>query len=217
LKVHQEDLKAKVDAEREAMEKYQKLMFENKNEIVNSKNISKDAKLIVEIDSLRPVSITQNILRAIRTIKVRLDLDDNSVSTSGRTINNLIFGEKFEFPITSVDDVLLVEAAADGGLCRGVSLIPLSTITDQNEKILELELNSENDGKNIVWLLNLKIILITSYYRLYQDNFMKAERRYAQNLAALEKINVGLETLSGIGIILIKLLFRTIQLFIKTR
>lgn len=217
MKVHQEDLKAKVDAEREAMEKYQKLMFENKNEIVNSKNISKDAKLIVEIDSLRPVSITQNILRAIRTIKVRLDLDDNSVSTSGRTINNLIFGEKFEFPITSVDDVLLVEAAADGGLCRGVSLIPLSTITDQNEKILELELNSENDGKNIVWLLNLKIILITSYYRLYQDNYMKAERRYAQNLAALEKINVGLETLSGIGIILIKLLFRTIQLFIKTR
>ena len=65
----------------------------------------------------------------------RLDLDDNSVSTSGRSINNLIFGEKFEFPITSVDDVLLVEAAADGGLCRGVSLIPLSTITDQNEKM----------------------------------------------------------------------------------
>ena len=179
------------------MEKYQKLMFENKNEIVNSKNISKDAKLIVEIDSLRPVSITQNILRAIRTIKVRLDLDENSVSTSGRSINNLIFGEKFEFPITNVDDVLLVEAAADGGLCRGVSLIPLSTITDQNEKILELELNSENDDKNIVWLLNLKIILITSYYRLYQDNYFKAERRYAQNLAALEKINVGLETLSG--------------------
>jgi hypothetical protein len=197
LKVHQEDLKAKVDAEREGMEKYQKLMFENKNEIVNSKNISKDAKLIIEIDSLRPVSISQNILRAIRTIKVRLDLDDNTITTSGRPINNLIYGEKFEFPITTIDDVLLVEAAADGGLCRGVSMIPLSTISDQSEKNLELELNSENDDKNIVWLLKLKITLITSYYRLYQDNYLKAERRYVQNLAGLEKINAGLESLSG--------------------
>ncbi len=197
MKVHQEDLKAKVDAEREGMEKYQKLMFENKNEIVNSKNISKDAKLIIEIDSLRPVSISQNILRAIRTIKVRLDLDDNTITTSGRPINNLIYGEKFEFPITTIDDVLLVEAAADGGLCRGVSMIPLSTISDQSEKNLELELNSENDDKNIVWLLKLKITLITSYYRLYQDNYLKAERRYVQNLAGLEKINAGLESLSG--------------------
>jgi hypothetical protein len=196
LKVHHEDLKTKVDSEREAMQESQKLMFEKKNEIVNSKNISKDAKLFVEIESLRPVNIPQNILRTVRTIKVRLDLDDNSKMTTGRAISNLTFGEKFEFPITSTDDALVIEASADGGLCSGQSLIPLNSVTDQNEKNLELELHNDNDN-NVIWLLKLKITLITSYYKLYQDNYLKAERRYAQNLAALEKINAGLEGLAG--------------------
>lgn len=171
-------------------------MFEKKNEIVNSKNISKDAKLFVEIEGLRPVNIPQNTLRTIRAIKVRLDLDDNTKITTGRTINNLVFGEKFEFPITTTEDALIIEASADGGLCSGQTVIPLNSITDQNEKNLELELHNDNDS-NVIWLLKLKITLITSFYKLYQDNYFKAERRYAQNLAALEKINAGLESLSG--------------------
>ena len=188
----------KVDAERRAMQEYQKLMFEKKNEIVNSKNISKDAKLFVEIENLRPMNISQNILRTIRTIKVKLELDQNSKMTSGRTLNNLIFGEKFEFPIKSIDENLFIEASADGGISSGQSLIPLSTITDQFEKDLELELHNENDERNAIWILKLKITLITSYYKLYQDNYFKSESRYAQNLASLEKINSGLESLSGI-------------------
>jgi hypothetical protein len=178
------------------MQEYQKLMFEKKNEIVNSKNISKDAKLFVEIENLRPLNVSPSILRTIRTIKVKLDLDENSKTTTGRTVNNLVFSEKFEFPLTSTDDALFIEASADGGLCSGQIVIPLTTITDQNEKDLELELQNENDD-TAVWLLKLKITLITSYYKLYQDNYLKAERRYAQNLAALEKINAGLESLSG--------------------
>jgi hypothetical protein len=178
------------------MQEFQKLMFEKKNEIVNSKNISKEAKLFVEIEGLRPVNIPQNILRTVRTVKVKLDLDDNSKMTTGRSINNLVFGEKFEFPITTTEDALILEASADGGLCDGQVVIPLNSITDQNEKNLELELNNDNDN-NVVWLLKLKITMITSYYKLYQDNYFKAERRYAQNLASLEKINAGLESLSG--------------------
>ena len=179
------------------MQAHQKLMFEKKNEIVNSKNISRDAKLFVEIENLRPMNISQNILRTIRTVKVKVDLNESTKMTSGRSINNLIFGENFEFPVQSVDENLLIEASADGGISSGQTIIPLSTITDQLEKDLELELNNENDDRNAIWILKLKITLITSYYRLHQDNYLKAESRYVQNLASLEKINSGLDSLSG--------------------
>jgi hypothetical protein len=177
------------------MQTNEKLVFDKKSEILNSKSIAKDAKLFIEIISVRPVRI--NIARTIKNIRVDMDLDGVVRQTQLRPVNNLNFNEKFEFPITTAEENLIFEIYGDNR-SAGQTVIPMQTITNQNELVLDLEVNDENDERSVVWVLKLKIQLITSYYKLYQDAYLKAERAYAQNMVALEKINSAIEGLSRI-------------------
>jgi hypothetical protein len=78
----------------------------------------------------------------------------------------------------------------------GQSKIPLNTITNQDEYDIDLEITDEQSGSNL-WIIRAKIILIWSYFKLYQDNYNKAEKNYESLMHTLGKSNTLLQNLNG--------------------
>lgn len=92
LKIHIQEVKTNIDLEKANMEKYQKLIFDNKNEILNQNGCCVGAKLIFEVVSVKQSSIRNRV----QSISVKMSLGTNSSSTSVRIVRNSEFNEKFE-------------------------------------------------------------------------------------------------------------------------
>lgn len=194
LKMHQQELKMNLNIEKSNMDKYKKLMIENKNEILNSESISNNAKLLVEIFSLKYMDPNPNALKQFRNISVRLILDDLMLQTSARNATNLTFSDNFEFPIATKNTSLIFEVC-NNDKAIGLSKVPLNKILNQDEYEIELEIADDNNDRSI-WNIGAKITLIWSYYKLYQDNFNKAETNYNNFLNNFEKSTVLIDNLT---------------------
>lgn len=194
LKMHQQELKMNLNIEKSNMDKYRKLMNDNKNEILNQEGIANNAKLLVEIYSLKYMDPNPGALKQFKNITVRLILDENVLSTSARNATNLNFSDHFEFPITTKETNLIFEVC-NNDKALGQSKVPLNKIINQDEYEIELEISDENNDRSI-WNVGAKITLIWSYYKLYQDNFNKSETNYNNYYNKFEKSTVILENLT---------------------
>ena len=196
LKIHQEGLRTTIENEKDKMQKYKKLTLENQQEILNANNISQNAKLGLEILNLHLLSST--LQKSIKLITVKCRLGSNSQNTFPRSANDLNnINQKFEFKnLNDINNDMLILEILNNDNLMGKTTIPLSTFKNQQENEIELEIHDENNERNVLWTLKIKIILITSYYKLYQDNYNNAEKEFNNSLSMLEKINIALENLT---------------------
>jgi hypothetical protein len=96
--------------------------------------------------------------------------------------------------VDSKDEIVILEVYNNSELF-GVARIPLSKITNQDENRVELDI--EKDGQRIV--LSIKVTFIWSYYKLFEDSYLEAQRNLAELKASLDKRIQVLENLSGKG------------------
>jgi hypothetical protein len=75
----------------------------------------------------------------------------------------------------------------------GTARIPLSKITNQDENRVELDI--EQNGQKVI--LSVKVTFIWSYYKLFEDSYLEAQRNLADLKVSLDKRIQVLENLSG--------------------
>jgi hypothetical protein len=177
--------------EKEKMEKFQKLASQNRDEILNKDGFAREAKVVVEVLSLSP---PERYMKPLKQVQIKASVGGESRMTGMRSGNNLTFEEKFEFPIQNREASLILEVI-NNSTTSGESKVPFQQITSQDEYEVDLEIaDSENERQ--VWVLNIKLTLIWSYFKLYQDLYNKAEVAFNDNLAMLEKTNSVIENLT---------------------
>lgn len=177
------------------MQRYEKLKFENTKEYFVSDGVSNNAKLKVDIVSVHLLD-QSSLPRGVKQISLRIKLDPSIQATSNRSVNNLVFNESFEFPVLSADGQLQIEICSGDKSILGDAKIPLKSITNQEENEIELEVLDPNNDRTILFNINTKITLVLSFYKLYQDKYIQAEREYNNNLSIINKLNLALENLS---------------------
>jgi hypothetical protein len=178
------------------LQKYERLKIEYKNEKINRTGISTEAKLKVEISSINVIT-KMALPKNSKNIMIKLRLGDLSKTTNSRHINDLNFNENFEFLIDSIENPLNIEIFNDNSaISLGEATIPLQQITNQEDNEVSLEVNDHVTNK-ILFVINLKISLLLSYYKLYQDKFIICEAECAKLSASIEKLSSVLDNLSG--------------------
>jgi hypothetical protein len=87
-----------------------------------------------------------------------------------------------------------------------VTSIPLIKINNQDENRVELEV--VGNGQRII--LSVKVTFIWSYYKLFEDSYIEAQKNLTELKASLEKRIQVLENLTGNNILI---LFRPFPLY----
>lgn len=106
-------------------------------------------------------------------------------------------------PITSRDITLLVEIYNHDNKNTQIlaqSRVPLNSIQNQDEYDIDLEMTEEQGEPNSIWVVKARIVLIWSYFKLYQDSYTKAENSCETFMTSLVKSNTILQSLTGINI-----------------
>ena len=188
LKLNFDTLKKGFDKERSLKGELEQKIQNTKQEQLNKNGMSENSCVSTEIGK---VTLLQQIDGAEIFCSVSLDNGDEK-KTSNKDINsNLTFTEKFTFPIDSKEKVLTYKifSTSNPNESLGEVEVPLFILNIENEEITP-ESGFKDISQQTIALFKPKIIIVTSYYEMYQkqyDNIEKNIDSYQSRIAQLSE------------------------------
>ena len=186
LKLNFETLKKGFDKEKSLKNELESKIQEVKQEKLNKNGISPNACVSTVIGKI--TFLTQINTDQVYCV-VKLDENDEK-RTSVKNVDNPNFIEKFNFPIEDKQSTLSYKLfSVNSNQFIGGTDVPLYIINLENEEVNpDFELKDDND--QTVGVFKPKIIIVTSYYDMYQkqyDNIEKNIDSYQTRIAQLSE------------------------------
>ena len=188
LKLNFETLKKGFDKERALKGDLEQKIQKAKQEQLNKNGMSENSCVSTEIGK---ITLLQQIDCNEIFCTVSLDNVDEK-KTRNKSINeNLTFTEKFTFPINSREKVLTYKlfSTSNQNEFLGEIEVPLFILNIENEEITP-ESGFKDINQQTIALFKPKIIVVTSYYDMYQkqyDNIEKNIDSYQNRIAQLSE------------------------------
>ena len=188
LKLNFDTLKKGFEKERTIRGELEQKIQNAKQEQLNKNGMSPNSCVSTEIGK---VTLLSNIDGDEIFCAVTLD-NENEKKTSNKNINNnLTFTEKFTFPIDNREKVLNYKlfSTSNPNEPLGEIDVPLFILNIENEEI-KPESGFKNFNQETIALFKPKIIIVTSFYDMYQkqyDNIEKNIDSYQSRIAQLSE------------------------------
>ena len=188
LKLNFDTLKKGFDKEKALRVELEQKIQNTKQEQLNKNGMSEKSCVSTEIGKVTLLSELEG-----NEIFCTVSLDNmDEKKTANKNINsNLNFTEKFTFPIDSKEKVLNYKlfSASNPNECLGEIEVPLFILNIENEEITP-ESQFKDINQQTIALFKPKIIIVTSYYDMYQkqyDNIEKNIESYQTRIAQLSE------------------------------
>ena len=188
LKLNFDTLKKGFDKERSLRSELEQKIQNSKQEKLNKNGMSENSCVSTEIGK---VSVLSQIDGEEVFCTVSLD-NLNEKKTASKNINdNLSFTEKFTFPIDTKEKVLIYKlyTTSNPSETIGELEVPLFILNVENEEITP-ETGFKDINQQTVAIFKPKIIVVTSYYEMYQKQFDNIEKNidsYQSRIAQLSE------------------------------
>ena len=188
LKLNFDTLKKGFDKEKALRGELEQKIQNTKQEQLNKNGMSEKSCVSTEIGKITLLSQIEG-----NEIFCTVSLDNiDEKKTANKNINsNLNFTEKFTFPIDSKEKVLNYKlfSASNPNESLGEVEVPLFILNIENEEITP-ESQFKDINQQTIALFKPKIIIVTSYYDMYQkqyDNIEKNIDSYQTRIAQLSE------------------------------
>ena len=190
LKLNFDTLKKGFDKERKIKDGLEEKIQTSKNETINKNGISENSCVSTEIGK---VTILAEMDDEQQDFFCSVSIDNNEEKkTQIKNINtDLIFKEKFTFPIESKEKFLNYKIYSNSNPENplGEIEVPLFMLNVDNEEITP-DFGFKNSNKQTIALFKPKIIIVTSFYDMYKKQFDNIERNiesYQSKIAQLSE------------------------------
>ena len=189
LKLNFDTLKKGFEKERTLKgELEQKIQNTKQQEQLNKNGMSENSCVSTEIGK---ITLLQQIDGNEIFCTVCLDNADEKKTANKNINSNLTFNEKFTFPIDSKEKVLTYKLFSNSNPTEslGEVEVPLFILNIENEEITP-ESGFKDINQQTIALFKPKIIIVTSYYDMYQkqyDNIEKNIDSYQNRIAQLSE------------------------------
>jgi len=190
LKLNFDTLKKGFDKERKIKDGLEEKIQTSKNETINKNGISENSCVSTEIGK---VTILAEMDDEQQDFFCSVSIDNNEEKkTQIKNINtDLIFKEKFTFPIESKEKFLSYKIYSNSNPENplGEIEVPLFMLNVDNEEITP-DFGFKNSNKQTIALFKPKIIIVTSFYDMYKKQFDNIERNiesYQSKIAQLSE------------------------------
>ena len=188
LKLNFETLKKGFDKERTLKGDLEQKIQKTKQEQLNKNGMSENSCVSTEIGK---ITLLQQIDYNEIFCTVSLDNSDEKKTCNKNINGNLTFTEKFTFPIDSREKVLTYKlfSTSNPNEPLGEIEVPLFILNIENEEITP-ESGFKDINQQTIALFKPKIIVVTSYYDMYQkqyDNIEKNIDSYQNRIAQLSE------------------------------
>ena len=193
LKLNFDTLKKGFDKEKNLRINLQQKIQDSKQEELNKNGMSPNSCVSTEIGKL---SLLSQIDAKELYFSVSLDNKEEK-KTDTKNIKNPTFIEKFTFHIDSKESILSYKLySTNQNECLGEVEVPLYILNLENEELTP-DFEIKDDNSQTIAVFKPKIIIVTSYYDMYQrqyDNIEKNIESYQSRIAQLS------ETLADISL-----------------
>ena len=188
LKLNFDTLKKGFDKERTLRGELEQKIQNSKQEQLNKNGMSEKSCVSTEIGK---VTLLSQIEGDEVFCTVSLDNLDEKKTANKKINNNLIFSEKFTFPIDSKEKVLIYKLFSNSSPNESIGEVevPLFILNIENEEITP-ESGFKDMNQETIALFKPKIIIVTSYYDMYQKKFDNIEKNidsYQNRIAQLSE------------------------------
>ncbi len=188
LKLNFDTLKKGFDKERTLKGDLEQKIQSTKQEQLNKNGMSENSCVSTEIGK---ITLLQQIDGNEVFCTVSLDNSDEKKTGNKNISGNLNFNEKFTFPIDSREKVLTYKlfSTSNPNESLGEIEVPLFILNIENEEITP-ESGFKDINQQTIALFKPKIIVVTSYYDMYQkqyDNIEKNIDSYQNRIAQLSE------------------------------
>ena len=190
LKLNFDTLKKGFDKERKIKDGLEEKIQTSKNETINKNGISENSCVSTEIGK---VTILAEMDDEQQDFFCSVSIDNTEEKkTQTKNINtDLIFKEKFTFPIDSKEKFLSYKIYSNSNPENplGEIEVPLFMLNVDNEEITP-DFGFKNSNKQTIALFKPKIIIVTSFYDMYKKQFDNIERNiesYQSKIAQLSE------------------------------
>ena len=190
LKLNFDTLKKGFDKERKIKDGLEEKIQTSKNETINKNGISENSCVSTEIGKVTILAVMDD---EQQDFFCSVSIDNNEEKkTQIKNINtDLIFKEKFTFPIESKEKFLSYKIYSNSNPENplGEIEVPLFMLNVDNEEITP-DFGFKNSNKQTIALFKPKIIIVTSFYDMYKKQFDNIERNiesYQSKIAQLSE------------------------------
>ena len=191
LKLNFDTLKKGFDKERKIKDDIEEKMQTSRNELINKNGISENSCVSTEIGKVAILAqLEDNQQDFFCTVSLN---NSEEKKTKTKNLNNeLIFKEKFTFPIDTKEKELVykIYLASNPENPFGEVEVPLSILNVENEEITP-QFGFKDINLQTIALFKPKIIIVTSFLDMYQkqvDNIEKNIESYQSKIAQLNEI-----------------------------
>lgn len=184
LKMNLENQKNELETEKVRKVEYERKKLESKNEKLNRDGICSNASISIEIGAL---TIEYTYLSGYDNCYFQLILDAKEQKTSTHSLNDLAFNEKISFPINSQQQSLTLNFFNKNTQISSHD-IPFHLLQPNKEINFDLSITDYNN--TLLFTLHPKIILITSYYQLYQSLYDQTNLNIENYQKKLDQLSI---------------------------
>ena len=190
LKLNFDTLKKGFDKERKIKDDIEEKMQTSRNELINKNGISENSCVSTEIGKVAILAqLEDNQQDFFCTVSLN---NSEEKKTKTKNLNNeLIFKEKFTFPIDTKEELVYkIYLASNPENPFGEVEVPLSILNVENEEITP-QFGFKDINLQTIALFKPKIIIVTSFLDMYQkqvDNIEKNIESYQSKIAQLNEI-----------------------------
>ena len=191
LKLNFDTLKKGFDKERKIKDTLDEKIQTSRNEIINKNGISENSCVSTEIGKVSILAqLEEGQEEFFCTVSLN-NIEERKTETKNMK-NDLIFKEKFTFPIDNKEKDLIykIYLASNPEIPFGEVEVPLSILNVDNEEITP-QFGFKDVNLQTIALFKPKIIIVTSYLDMYQkqsDNIEKNIESYQSRIAQLNEI-----------------------------
>ena len=195
LKLNFDTLKKGFDKERNLRGELEQKLQNTKQENFNKNGMSDKSCVSTEIGK---VTLLSQIEGDELFCTVSLDNEEEKKTVNKSINSNLTFTEKFTFPIDSRERVLTYKLFSNANPNESIGEIevPLFILNIENEEITP-ESGFKDINQQTIALFKPKIIIVTSYYDMYQKQFDNIEKNINSYQNRISQLN---ETLAEISL-----------------
>ena len=197
LKLSLETFKKMYEKDKELLNDLEEKKNSNKNEMLNDKNISNNSEVNIEIGKVE--IINNNFINLNDNYYFLLSVDNAEKKTTIQKGNSLEFIEKISLPIQNKNEIIQIKLFnvnnnnLNDEICK--IEIPIFELEENEEVNPPLELIDNNSIS--IGIFNPKILLITSFYRMYEKQIENIEKNIQNYKNKIQELNEIVDDLSS--------------------
>jgi len=196
LKLNLETIKKLYEKDKELLLDLEDKKNKNKNETLNENNMSNKSEINIEIGK---ININNNYINFNENYFVSLSIDNNNIEkkTSFQKGNSLEFIEKISLPIQNKNEILLIKLNNSNTNNEEICKIEIPIYELEENEEVNPQLDLYDNINSLIGNFCPKILLITSFYRMYEKQYENIEKNISNYKEKINELNEYVDDLTS--------------------